>query len=345
VRGCMRPCKMLLFAFLAVVPTLQARLLSAFTIEVAWPASHIVLAKETNQPGRFEVLDSWKGSLAHGSIIDVPDMVPLQSETTRQLPNQKDNKLQGSSIVLFLWEQSPPQADHRRWIPASSEMKTSVAWQQNSRMFCFLPDNESIDLQLADCRMTWAEMWVAVRGVTHEQSLLESIREILDKRTRAEELAPFLRSEYRVVRSFVFHQLEGCGQDGVPTIVAILHDPALLDRHGDAIKVLVDIEGEQAGPELTTLLDSDVRFWTAVGPTLKTGWWNQDTTPEAPLRLRYSRTIDLIRALDGIRFSGARKSVTALRDTWQSIPPLAARAGNRQMTEECNSLLNRLPPD
>jgi hypothetical protein len=340
----MRPYKTLLFAFLAVVPILQARLLSAFTIEVAWPASNIVLAKETSQPGRFEVLDSWKGSLTHGSIIDVPDMVPLQSVATHLLPNQKDNKLQGSSIVFFLREQLPSQADHRRWIPASSDMKTSVAWQRNSSMFCFLPDQELIDLQLTDCRMTWAEMWLAVCGVTQEQSLLESIREIPDKRTRAEEFVPFLLSKYRVARSFVFQQLEDCGQAGVPTVVAVLHDLALLDWHGDAIKVFVDIEGEKAGPELTILLDSDVRFWTAVGPTLETGWWNQDVTPEAPLRLRYSRTIDLIRALDKVRFTGARKSVTALRDVWQSIPPLAAQGGNRQMTEECNSLLNRLPP-
>jgi hypothetical protein len=212
-------------------------------------------------------------------------------------------------------------------------------------MYCFLPDNGFIDLQLTDCGMTWAEMWMGVRSVTQQQSLLESIHEIPDKTTRAEELAPFLLSQYRVARSFVFEQLEGCGQDGVPTVVAVLHDPALLDRHGDAIKVLVDIEGERAGPELATLLNLDVRFWADVGPTLKTGWWNQDVSPEAPLRLRYSRTIEIIRALHGIRFSGGRKIVTALRDTWQSIPPLAAPDGNRQMIEECNNLLNRLPPD
>ena len=207
-------------------------------------------------------------------------------------------------------------------------------------MFCFLPDNEFLDLKLRDCGTTWGEMWVRVRGVTHEQALLEAIREIPDKRRRAEELAPFLLSEYRVARAFVFEQLEGCGREGVPTVVEILHDPALLDRHGDAIKVLVDIEGLQAGPELTALLDSDVRFWTSVGSTLKTGWWNEDVTPEAPLRNRYSRTIDLVRALDGIRFPGARRSVTALRDTWQSIPP----PGN-QMTEECSRLLDKLPRD
>lgn len=334
----MRYCKVLLFAFLALAPALQARLMTSFTIEVAWTASHIVLAKETNQKGRFEVLDSWKGSLTRGSIIDVPDMVPLQSEPARHLGSQKRQNEQFSSIVLFLREQSPHQARHQRWLPASSDMKTSMAWLQDSRMSCFLPDNDFLDLKLRDCGMTWGEMRVRVRGVTHEQALLEAIRQIPDKRRRAEELAPFLLSEYRVARSFVLQQLEGCGREGVPTVVEILHDPALLDRHGDAIKVLVDIEGHQAGPELTALLDSDVRFWTSAGPTLKTGWWGQDVTPEAPLRLRYSRTIDLVHALDGIRFSGARKSVSALRDTWQSIPDL-----NGQMTEECDRLLNRLP--
>ena len=100
-------CKVLLFAFLAVAPALQARLITSFTIEVAWPASHIVLAKETNQKGRFEVLDSWKGSLTRGSIIDVPDMVPLQSDQPA-IWAVKKGKTNSFRVLCFSCENSRP---------------------------------------------------------------------------------------------------------------------------------------------------------------------------------------------------------------------------------------------
>jgi len=173
---------------------LQARLLSAFSIEAAWPATHIVLAKETTQPGHFEILDSWKGSLPRGAVIDVPDMVPLQSEGTRPAPIRDSARPDRLNIVLFLRERLSDPAAGPRWVPATSDMKTSMAWEEASEMFCFKPDQYSINLELADCRMTWAEMLVQSRGVTDQEAELQSISEAPDKETRAEELAPFVLS-------------------------------------------------------------------------------------------------------------------------------------------------------
>jgi hypothetical protein len=345
MRACIHIRVMLLLGLLSAASALQARLMFVFTVELAWSATHVILVKETSQPGRFEIAISLKGDLARGSIIDVPNMVSLQPESARVVHAHQDITLKPATLVLFLRDELDPHGEHARWIPASHDMETSMVWVQNSKAYCFLPDAEQIDLQLQDCGMSWGQMGLDVQEITRQQTSFEALSEIPDKRSRAEALASFLVSKYRAVRSAAFQQLEDCGQDSVPTLLALLHDPALIYQQEEAIRLLVKIEGQQAGPDLTALLDSDVQFWTAVGPTLKTRWTMQGVTPEAYLPRRYGRTLDLLRALDNMRFERARKSVTALRDAWRSLSQLAASDGKDAIMEECNKVLSRLPAD
>lgn len=335
-----------------------ARLLPGFSVELAWAATDIVEVLETDQPGQFKIVENWKGTLPLNTVIDVPDMIPLQSGPDRSLNGEKDQKIRSGRLVLFLQEEATSTGNNRGWVPVSPatfgefRMKTSMAWLQDSRAICFGPDFSQSTLVLQDCGMSETQLRMAVQRVDHGRTLLELIKQISDKRARAEELAPFVTSQHRAARSFVFKELEACGEDALPTLLAMLHDPALLDRHGETIAALVAIEGQRAGPELVASLESDVRFWTALRPTLKPGWWyeNNDATPERYLPRRYSRTIDLIRALDSLKYPGARESVIALRDLWKSLPPMdnlisgSDKSGeNDQMIQECNHLLNRLP--
>jgi hypothetical protein len=337
----MQMCQILLLSSLAAAPALHARLLQYFSLEGAWQASSVVVVRETSRAARFEVVNSWKGNLARGSIIDVPAMAPLQSQPDLRLPDQKAPGPQDLSLVLFLREQSPVDANHPQWVPATSDMKLSFVWLQNSRAYCFLPDFELTDLKLQDCGISSATMWLNLRTIIYEQAQFEAARQIPDKAARAEGLAPFVASQYRAARSAAFEELQNCGPDGVPTVVAILNDPALLDRHDAAIKILVAMEGQQAGPEITALLDSDIRFWTAIGPTLKTGW--SYSTPDNYLLQHNMRTMCLIRALADIRFSAARKDVTALRDAWQSLPAPVSEDVRRQQILDLDGWLSRFP--
>ncbi len=336
--------QVLLLAFLAAAPALHAKLMQHFSIEAAWDASNVVVVRESNRAGRFEVVTSWKGDLARGSIVDVPALELLQSQPDLRLPGPKAPGPQDLSLVLFLRQQSPVQANHPRWVPASSDMRISFVWLQSSRVYCFFHDFSLSDLELQDCGMS-ITMWFSVRNLLYQQSQFETALQIPDKAARAEELAPFVASEYRTATSAAFEELQNCGPDGVPTVVAILNDPALLDRHEAAIKILVALEGQRAGPELAALLESDVRFWTAVGPTLKTGWLLQDARPDNYLRQHGLRTMSIVRALADIRYSGARKGVAALRDVWQSLPASYTEDDKRQAIEELDKLLSRLPSD
>jgi hypothetical protein len=42
----------------------------------AWKATHIVLVETTDEDGRFEVVESWKGDLKPGESITIPEMRP-----------------------------------------------------------------------------------------------------------------------------------------------------------------------------------------------------------------------------------------------------------------------------
>jgi len=332
--------QMLLLAFIAAAPALHAKLMQHFSIEAAWDASNVVVVRETNRAGRFEVVTSWKGDLARGSTIDVPAMEPLQSQPDLRLPGPKAPGPQDLSLVLFLRQQSPVQENHPQWVPATSDMRISFVWLQNSRVYCFFHDFTLSDLELQDCGMSIATS-LSVRSLLYQQSQFETALQIPDKAARAEELAPFVASEYRTARSAAFKQLQNCGLDGVPTVVAILNDPALLDRHEAAIKLLVALEGQQAGPALTALLASDVRFWAAVGPTLKTGWLYP--TPANFLLQHDLRTMALVRALGDIRFSGARKDIIAMRGILLSIPGHGNADAESSLAIEFDEILDRLP--
>ena len=108
------------------------------------------------------------------------------------------------------------------------------------------------------------------------------------------------------------------------------------------VKALVRAGGTAEGSDLTARLGHDLEFWRTVGPELHPGWWNDDPTPESPLREHYGQTLELIRALDEIRFPGALSTAIALRDLWRSLPQLDDPSGLNQMSEESDKLIHDL---
>lgn len=88
------------------------------------------------------------------------------------------------------------------------------------------------------------------------------------------------------------------------------------------MRALGRVGGFAEGNDLTRRLGHDLEFWRKIGPSLHQGWWNDDPTPDSPLRNRYTQTLELVRVLDDIRFPGALSTSVALRDLWRSLPQL-----------------------
>jgi hypothetical protein len=96
------------------------------------------------------------------------------------------------------------------------------------------------------------------------------------------------------------------------------------------------------GGELNRRLQQDLAFWKYTGPSLSRGWWNQDPTPESPLRARYGRTYRLIYGLEQVDYSGALNTAIQMRDLWRTLAPLDQKSERNQISEECDNLITLL---
>jgi hypothetical protein len=143
-------------------------------------------------------------------------------------------------------------------------------------------------------------------------------------------------------RQFAEEELGKCGPEGVPVIRSILDDETFDSESDAVVKALVLTGGIAEGNDLTARLGRELEFWRTLGPQLHQGWWNDDPSPDSPLRNRYVRTLELIRGLDNIHFSGALSTAVALRDFWRSLPQLDDPTGLNRMSEECDRLIQDL---
>jgi hypothetical protein len=86
---------------------------------------------------------------------------------------------------------------------------------------------------------------------------------------------------------------------------------AFADAAGGLVEALAAAGAEGVGEELNNRLQQDLAFWRSTGPTLQQNWWNQDPSPNAPLRDRYSQTYELIVALEEAHSAGARETASS----------------------------------
>ena len=128
----------------------------------------------------------------------------------------------------------------------------------------------------------------------------------------------------------------------LPTIREMLADPAFAGEGAELVKAFAEAGGESVGEELDALLKEQVRFWQAIAPTLSIGWWNQDVTPNAPLRERYMQTLQLVLALERVHYQPAATTAERLGSLWGSFPQLKDPSGLDQMASECDKLVAEL---
>jgi hypothetical protein len=175
-----------------------------------------------------------------------------------------------------------------------------------------------------------------------QKALNDSVR-LQDKSERAERLKPYVHSDAFPAREFALEQLGKCGPSGLATIRTMLDNPEYALEADDLIKAYSEAGGELAGEELSNRLEKELAFWQATGPKLQQGWWNQDAKPDAPLRLRYGQTIQLIRGLQRTHYMPSLTTAIQLRDFWRSLPQLNDPSGLNQLATECDSLISHLP--
>jgi hypothetical protein len=344
----------------------------------SWHSTDIVLATATATDGIFEVLEVWKGDLGPGAELVVPELKPAldaspiwhypedeafasDAKMSKAIPKQ----MAGSRLVLFLkrtFETAIAETGGQRqlrWQASNlvGDMKASVVWMNGSRLYRFIQMENPGPSTVEPWDMSEADLRARVSRVIGTQRELTRIAAIEDGATRAEALRSYLRSGIQPARMFAEEELGNSGRSAVPAIRAMIDDPSLAAESGALVKALARAGGTSVGGgltalaraggtsvggDLTALLDEDLNFWRAVGPSLRRGWWNDGPNPNSPLRNHYDRTIEIIRALDLIRFSGALGTAKEMRAFWRSLPQLNDPSGLNQLSEDCGKLVHDL---
>lgn len=329
----------------------------------SWHSTDIILVTETVAGGEYEVVESWKGNLSPGDRVVIPELRPIakaipvwsypdewfahEGTISSEIPKQ----IAGLHVLLFLKRTSPAvatkdgtQAVRSQWMPSSlfDDMKSSVIWIDGTRLYRFTQTMNPGPSTLQRWDMGEGEVRQRVAQVVQvEQELMDVIR-INGGAERAVALRQYLRSDILPARQFAEEELGKCGHEGVAVIRSILDDEAFSAESDAVVKALVRAGGTDEGNDLTARLDHDLEFWRTVGPSLHQGWWNDDPTPQSPLRNRYAQTLELVRGLDEVRFPGALSTAVALRNFWRSLPQLDDPTGLNQMSQESDKLIHDL---
>lgn len=333
----------------------------------SWNATHIVLVMTTLKDDEFEVIESWKGNLKTGDHITVPQLKPppdaipiaLYSNQKRPYLPSNDGTIEaiprqsvGSHLVLFLRRDSEvdqttnaaPIAVKFEWQPADflHEIRASAIWIDGERLYVFTQQNNPGPSLLSNSDKSLADVHDRVIEVVKLQEALAEAVRVKDKSERTEILKPYVRSDVFPAKKFALEQLGKCGPLALGTIQTMLDDPDYALQAEDLIKAYSEAGGEATGEELNTRLQKELSFWRTTGPSLPNGWWNQDAKPDAPLRIHYGQTIQLIRALERSNYLPALTTAIELRDFWRSLPQLNDPSGLDNLARECNSLVNQL---
>jgi hypothetical protein len=246
-------------------------------------------------------------------------------------------------MVLFLKKDRP----NGRWQSADpfGGMKTSAVWIDDGRLYVFRQMANPGPSILAAWDMTFDKMRNRIEEIRQTEFEVTNIDDLKDGFARARGLRRFVRSDIREAQQLALSGLGRCGQPAVRVIREMLSDSDFSDEASDLIKALAEAGGESVGSELDEHLREQLAFWKTNGPGLKMGWWNQDWSPHAPLRDRYSATIELVRALERVHYRPAAVTAQHLADFWRSLPQLDDPSGLDQMGSECDHLVATLRKD
>jgi len=312
---------------------------SFFLDDVAWRATHIVIASEGETiDGKLTVVEAIAGHLKTHAMLELPELAAFRGSKSRQIYENFSataKRVTGARVILFLtrtaggWKQA---AQH-------GGMDISVAWIEDGKAYALVQiiNPGSVRMVAVGSEETLRKRIVAIRAVRQQLAKAEALEVPLE---RARAIAPLVGNSIGVASAAAVSALGSCGRDGLPVILRLIEESKLAAYHGMLVKELARAGGVDAGPSLLRILKRDLHYWCKTGPTLPAGWWNgKDVAAKDRVRLqqRYSRTLAAVRALARVQYREAAATTKQLADFWRSLPQLHDKSGLDQMTEEAEA--------
>src|SRR5215213_2001906 len=185
----------ILLLFLAALPA-RAGIRPSFNLShCSWFATHVVVVTEGEMiDGRLLVLESWKGDLAPGDAVSVPELATFNPEPSRLAKRplwvedaEPPRHVTGDRMVLFLKERPRAQAEGdeaargRVWEPASSGgVNVSALWVEGDKTYAFIQVMNPGDTILIDYGKSEGEVKTIFAEVEGERDALEHAAAVKD---------------------------------------------------------------------------------------------------------------------------------------------------------------------
>lgn len=335
------------FALLMMTTRLSAGIRPSFSLEeCAWPSTNIVVAARGDKPGAaLTVLETWKGDLANGAIIEVVGLpaTPIKVST---LFNRKPSvaTVGGSRIVLFLKQVATKDGGTLATQPAVRLFEGTAqfggaqvfaVWIEKDQAYAFQQIFNPGPTELHPLDQSEAKFKKDTLAILAAKDELRKAKAIENPLDRARTLRPMAAGSYSYERKEAFEALGGCGKPALPMLREMLR----YDRYDQSrlVHAIADAAGSDAGMEMTAILQDELTYWKSVSPTLEVGWGNADPTDRRQvLRNHYDLLDTGLRVLSKLPYQPSRDVVVQIRDFWSSLPQLNEL---NQIVNECDQVL------
>jgi hypothetical protein len=334
----------LLFASAAI--RVDASIRPSFSLDrCSWFATHIVLVQTTSEDGVFSVVESWKGDLNPGDLLDLPELRPKNdavgisnsqkpegfgSEDAEGISEQIPRQAIGSRMILFLKKQAAETSPGapQKWAPALGAMKISTIWIDAGKAYCFQqwmnPGPSALSLCMwSPARSSDVAIFTArIQQVLQVQQDLKLADLLENAEARAQRLGYIALGDVYPAQREAMDALGKSGNVALPAILQVMDKPPGF-YDGDAlIRMVVEASGKDSGRFLHARLRQDAIYWETVGPTLTEDWLGELIVVGSPLFVKFNETSLLIRELDKEHYAPAAQTVAELRSFWISQPQL-----------------------
>ena len=344
---------LLLLAGLAFSSLAEAEVAPSFSLRFsALKATHIAVVAEGRRiDGELDVLECWKGDLAKGDSISVPELAQFARKDSRVVQRQDRRnsiRVTGDRMIIFLVKSVEPTdergrdkdapAEKVRWLPAgmpgyetvfggewsqpdeSSRARACVVWLDRGSVFA-IQEQEDGTSQLVMLRGTSEEdIRASVQRFMGSATAFQTAAATPDPVKRAEALVPFTQIENHHAAEQAFNALAECGMPALLHLRKMIDDPKWANRHYLVVRYMARAGRSRAAPDLIRVLQGELEFWRQHAPILAGTRW-RDLSPE--LRMRHLKLEQTLQAVDWVGPAEAREVVESIRQLWNTQPRLA----------------------
>jgi len=343
---------LLLLAGLAFSSLAETEVAPSFSLRFsALKATHIAVVTDGRRiDGELEVLECWKGDLAKGDSVVMPELAQFANRESREVQLQDRRnpiRVTGDRMIVFLVKSIEPTeergrdkdapAGRVRWLPAampeyqtvfggewsqpdeSSRARACVVWLDRGSVFAVQRQDDGTSKLVMLRNTSEEDMRASITRYLRSATGFHTAAATADPAERAKLLVPFTQIENHRAAEQAFNALAECGIPALPYLRKMIDDPKWANRHYLVARYMAKAGRSRAVPDLIKVLEGELDFWRQHAPVLAGTRW-RDLSPE--LRMRHLKLEQTLQAAHWVGSEEVREVVESIRRLWDAEPRL-----------------------